>query len=87
MKNIRIHITGASGSGTTTLGIALAKKYGIKHFDTDYFYWEKTTVPFAKKRDRGEAAKLLKKTLKKMIHGLSLVHFVSGVILQLNISI
>lgn len=51
MKNIRIHITGASGSGTTTLGKAIAKKYGIKHFDTDDFYWQKTKIPFTKKKE------------------------------------
>ncbi len=65
MNNIRIHITGASGSGTTTLGKALAEEYNIKHFDTDDFYWEKSKIPFTIKRDRGKAAELLKKNLKK----------------------
>jgi len=33
--NRRIHITGASGSGTTTLGEHLAKELGCAHFDND----------------------------------------------------
>jgi len=63
-KGLKIHITGASGSGTTTLGRAISEKYGIKHFDTDDFYWEKTKIPFTVKRDRGEAAELMKKNLE-----------------------
>lgn len=39
---MRVHITGASGSGTTTLGVALAERLAIPHFDTDDFYWEPT---------------------------------------------
>lgn len=47
MKN-HIHILGASGSGTTTLGMELAKKMGYYHFDTDDFYWEQTDIPYTK---------------------------------------
>jgi adenylate kinase family enzyme len=47
-KNNKIHIFGASGSGTTTLGLALSKKLGIMHFDIDDFFWEKTDPPFQK---------------------------------------
>jgi adenylate kinase family enzyme len=32
----RIHILGASGSSTTTLGQALAERLGSVHFDTDW---------------------------------------------------
>lgn len=42
----RIHITGASGSGTSTLGRALAEKLACPFFDTDDFFWEKTDPPF-----------------------------------------
>jgi predicted kinase len=31
----RLHLLGASGSGTTTLGRALAQRLGCPHFDTD----------------------------------------------------
>jgi uridine kinase len=49
-----ILITGASGSGTSTLGVALAKELGIAHLDADDYYWLPTTPPFTTKRDRAE---------------------------------
>ncbi|WP_229106805.1 hypothetical protein [Paenibacillus sp. 1001270B_150601_E10] len=33
----RIHILGASGSGTSTLATAMSEKYGYQHFDRDVF--------------------------------------------------
>ena len=38
MKNV-IHIFGAAGSGTTTLGSKISSKLGYKHMDTDDYYW------------------------------------------------
>lgn len=35
----RIHILGASGSGTSTLGEALSKELPHKHLDTDDYFW------------------------------------------------
>ncbi len=49
-----ILITGASGSGTSTLGAALAKELGIAHLDADDYYWIPTVPPFTTKRDRAE---------------------------------
>src|SRR6266404_9881968 len=49
-----ILIIGASGSGTSTLGAALAKELGIAHLDADDYYWMPTTQPFTTKRDRAE---------------------------------
>ena len=46
-----IHVLGASGSGTTTLGAAIAQTYGHVHLDTDDFYWEPTDPPFQQKRE------------------------------------
>ena len=43
---MKIHIFGASGSGTTTLGKALQQKLGYRHLDADEYYWEKTDPPF-----------------------------------------
>ena len=37
----RIHISGSSGSGTTTLAGALAGKTGYAHFNTDDYYFTK----------------------------------------------
>ncbi|MCC7420512.1 MAG: AAA family ATPase [Planctomycetaceae bacterium] len=55
----RIHIFGASGSGTTTLGKAIAAATGLQHLDTDDFYWEPTNPPFTQKREPGERLALL----------------------------
>ena len=47
----RIHIFGASGSGTTTLGRELSIRIGGRHLDTDSYYWEDTDPPFTDKRN------------------------------------
>ncbi len=47
----RIHILGASGSGTTTLGQALAEHLTYPHFDTDAYFWLPTDPPCTAKRD------------------------------------
>lgn len=46
---MKIHIFGASGSGTTTLGKALQQELSYRHLDADDYYWEKTDPPFQKK--------------------------------------
>ncbi len=46
----RLHITGASCSGVSTLGHALAGHFGIAHLDMDDFYWISTDPPFTTKR-------------------------------------
>ena len=50
MNRCRIHLTGASGSGVTTLGHALASEFAIPHHDTDDYYWLPTDPPFRHKR-------------------------------------
>lgn len=57
----RIHIFGASGAGTTTLGQALAKSLGVAAFDTDAFYWLPSDPPFVSKREPSERIRLLEK--------------------------
>jgi adenylate kinase family enzyme len=59
----RIHILGASGSGTTTLGRALAAKLGCPHFDSDDFYWMPTEPPYRQPRPREEGQRLLGEAL------------------------
>jgi adenylate kinase family enzyme len=59
MRYKRVHITGASGSGTTTLGHVLAEKKGYLHLDADDFYWLPTTPKFQEKREKAERLKLL----------------------------
>ena len=46
----RLHITGASGSGVSTLGAALARRLGCAHLDTDEFYWLPTDPPYVRSR-------------------------------------
>ena len=50
----RVHITGASGSGTTTLGRALGESLQCPAFDADDYYWLPTTPPFQQKREKAE---------------------------------
>ncbi len=45
---MKIHILGASGSGTTTLGQAIGKA-GWLHLDADDYYWVKTNPSFQQK--------------------------------------
>lgn len=51
---LRIHITGASGSGVSTLGVALAAALDAVHLEADAYYWLSTTPPFQHKRPPAE---------------------------------
>ena len=57
---MRIHILGASGSGTTTLARALSEKLKCPHFDSDNYFWHKTEPPFTQKREVFERQSILK---------------------------
>lgn len=59
----RIHIFGASGSGTTSLASALAASHGHRHLDTDDFYWLPTQPPYREVRPREERLSLLRRAL------------------------
>ena len=59
----RIFVFGASGSGTSTLGLALADKLGLAWFDTDDIYWERSDPPFRLKREQAARQALLLGTL------------------------
>ena len=59
----RIHILGASGSGTTTLGQVLATQLGCQHVDTDNYFWLPTKPPFQIKRDLQDRQQLLAEDL------------------------
>ncbi len=43
-----VHIFGASGSGTSTLGAAVASAIDGVHLDTDAYYWQPTDPPFVR---------------------------------------
>jgi adenylate kinase family enzyme len=64
MLNV-IHILGASGSGTSTLGQALELAYGYKWLDTDNYYWLPTDPPFTRSRPRDERLQMLKEDIAK----------------------
>lgn len=55
----RIHITGASGTGTSTLARALATALDTQAFDTDDFYWRPSDPPFLEKRPPAERLALM----------------------------
>lgn len=61
----RIHILGASGSGTSTLGAALAIRLSVPHLDTDAFYWRPTDPPFTTPRPAAERLALLQQRLPR----------------------
>ena len=50
----RVHVFGASGSGTTTLGTAVARALGARFLDADTYYWVPTDPPFTTKRPPAE---------------------------------
>lgn len=56
---MKIHIFGASGSGTTALGKVLSKDMSLPHFDSDDYYWKKTDPPYTQKNSIEERHKLL----------------------------
>ena len=60
-----IHIFGASGSGTTTLGKAIAERFGYVHMDTDDYFWMPTDPMFTTKRPADERIHLMKADIEK----------------------
>ncbi|MEM9529314.1 MAG: AAA family ATPase [Pseudomonadota bacterium] len=62
----RIHVFGASGSGVTTLGAALAAELRCPHLDTDHFYWVHTDPPFTDKVEPAERVR----AIQAKTHGL-----------------
>ena len=59
MRRCRLHITGASGSGTTTLGRAVADAWSVPHADADDYFWLPTDPPFTVKRPERERVALM----------------------------
>lgn len=55
----RINIVGAAGSGTSTLGRALASRLDINFEDGDSYYWKPAEPPFAEKHDPEIRLKML----------------------------
>jgi adenylate kinase family enzyme len=55
----RIHITGASGAGVTTLGRAVADALACPAHDTDDYFWRPTTPPYTERRDIPDRMRLM----------------------------
>lgn len=60
---MRVHILGASGSGVTTLGRALAEQLKCPCFDCDDYFWLPTQSPYRIKRQREQRQALLQSDL------------------------
>jgi adenylate kinase family enzyme len=60
MRRGRLHVTGASGTGTTTLARALADHWTVPHADTDDYFWVPTSPPYSRKRPVEERLGLMR---------------------------
>ena len=58
-----IHIYGASGSGTSTLGRKISEELGYKFMDTDDYFWLPTNPQYTTKRSKEERLALMKKDI------------------------
>jgi len=58
MKQV-IHIYGASGSGTSTLGREISIRLGYVFLDTDDFFWKRTNPMYSEKRSPEEAVTMI----------------------------
>lgn len=59
MDSCRLLVIGASGSGTTTLGRALASRWSVPHADADDYFWVPTATPYTVKREAAERLPLM----------------------------
>ena len=64
MKNI-IHIYGASGSGTSTLGRKICGELGYKLMDTDDYFWLPTNPKYTLKRNTEERLGMMKRDISE----------------------
>ena len=60
----RIHIVGASGSGTSSLAVEMTTSDGHRHLDTDDYFWLQTVPPYREKRPREERLALLRQAAR-----------------------
>ncbi|MGN0971515.1 MAG: MazG nucleotide pyrophosphohydrolase domain-containing protein [Aristaeellaceae bacterium] len=89
MKHV-VHIFGASGSGTTTLGRMLAEEQGWTHLDTDDYYWLLTDPPFREARPKDERLTMMRRDINAAEHVVisgSLVGWGDGLIPRLTLCV
>lgn len=59
MRRCRLHVMGASGSGTTTLARTLATYWSVPHADADDYFWAPSDPPDVEKRPEAERTALM----------------------------
>lgn len=59
MRRCRLHVTGASGAGTTTLARAVADAWAVPHADADDYFWLPTNPPYTQQRSPLERVALM----------------------------
>jgi len=59
MTACRLHILGASGTGTSTLGRAMAGHWSVPFHDTDDYFWHPTEPPYTQARPQDERLTLM----------------------------
>ena len=60
MQRSKVHVMGASGSGTSTLARALADHWSVPHADADDYFWVPTDPPYVRKRDEAARVSLMR---------------------------
>jgi adenylate kinase family enzyme len=60
MQRGKVHVMGASGSSTTTLGRALADHWSVPHADADDYFWVPTVLPYVEKRPENARRALMR---------------------------
>lgn len=60
MQRCKLHVMGASGSGTSTLARALADHWSVPHADADDYFWVPTDPPYVEKRDEAARVSLMR---------------------------
>lgn len=68
---MRVLVTGASGTGTTTLARALSAELKIAFFDADDYFWLPTEPPYQHKREPGARLSLFVGDLAKAPHSVT----------------
>ena len=74
----RIHIFGASGSGTSSIAKAVCERIGYTHFDTDNYYWVPTDEPFTVAKPETERVAMMNRDLgecEKWVNSGSLIRW------------
>ncbi len=62
---MKIHLFGASGSGVTTTGEALAEAMGFPYFDSDAYFWLPSDPPFRHRRPAEERNRMIISDLQR----------------------